>query len=234
MKNYFIFLIFSIYYNSSAQEVYQSDLFEFKIKGDTFELHNRYDIEEELYQRRKSFCPLIAKGYIKKEDKFYYSLRSIHSSEEFKSKLLKSEYRKELKDSLSITIKILNVNKLDINNFIFSSIYNVNIQEDNDGCKLVFKVSKLWTHKIYLLAYPKNENLLLTDDVISVSFSNQLVIDFFRYDLSLLKHDYNDFYFEIQNFNPCNLYLKYFDGDFVKIKNDKLYWKDKVFLKKQT
>ncbi|WCM41679.1 hypothetical protein MG290_12090 [Flavobacterium sp. CBA20B-1] len=232
MKSNFIVLIFLVFYNSFAQEVYESDLYEFQIKGDTFELHNRYDIEEELYERRKSFCPLIAKGYIKKEDKFYYSLRSIHSSEEFKSKIVKSEYRKELEDSLSITIKILNVNKLDINNFIFSSIYNVQIQEDNDDCKLVFKAPKLWTHKISLLAYPKNENLLLTDDVISISFSNQLVIDFFRYDLSSLKHYYNDFYFEIENFNPCNLYLKYFDGDFVKIKNNKLYWKDMVFLKK--
>lgn len=227
MKNYFIFIVFCICFKSFAQEVYQSDLYEFKIEGDTFELNHKYDIEELLYERRKSLCLLQAKGVIKKEEKFYYKLNSL-PPEFFKSKLIKSEYKEELKDSLSITINISNFDPLDYNNFIFSSIYdNVKIQEN----KIEFKVPKVWASLTTLYAYPRNENIILSDDGISLSFSNQLRILIFQYDFSSLKYECNSFEFEIVDFDPCNLYLKYFDGDFIKIKNNKLYWKNMVFEK---
>lgn len=235
MKKHLIFLVFCVCFNSFAQIIYQDDLYEFKIEGDTFELNHLYDVEEFLYERRKSFCSIIAKGNIKKEDKFYYRLTSVHSSKLFKTKLLKSEYNGELKDSLSITIKIANFNLLDYQNFTFStfnSFYKVHLKEiDNDIVELNFTISRVGVFELELRAYPKNKNLLLSDDGIGLSFSNQLVINIFKYDLSSLKYKYNEFYFEIENFNPCDLYLKYFDGDFIKIKNNKLYWKNMVFEK---
>lgn len=236
MKNYFIFIIFCFCFKSFAQEVYQNDSYEFKISGNTFELNHRNDVEEFLYERRKSFCPLIAKGNLKKEDKFYYSLTSIYSSELFKTKLLKSDFKEGLNDSISITIKIENFNSLDYQNFTFSNFdgfYRISLKEiNNDLVELRFTIPKVRVFDVKVLAYPENKNLLLSDDVIGLSFSNQLIINIFRYDLSSLKHEYNDFYFEIENFNPCNLYLKYFDGDLVKIKNNKLHWKNMVFEKK--
>lgn len=236
MKNYFILIIFCFYFKSFAQEVYLNDSYEFKIVGETFELNHLYDVEEFLYERRKSFCSTIAKGNIKKEDKFYYRLTSISSSELFKTKLLKSHFKEGLKDSITVTVKIANFKSLDYQNFTFStfgSSYEPHLKEINNSVvELSFTIPKIRVFDVELRAYPENKNLLLSDDGISLSFSNQLNINLFQYDLSSLKHQYNDFYFEIENFNPCNLYLKYFDGDFVKIKNNKLYWKDMVFLKK--
>ena|GEM_PF-5351935 len=124
---------------------------------------------------------------------------------------------------------------LDSNNFTFAtfdSFYKVNVKEIENAIELKLTIPKLWASDFILYAYPENKDLLLSDGAIGLSFSNQLRVSLFSYDLSSLKHHYNNFYFEMVNFNPCDLYLKYFDGDFVKIKKDKLYWKDMIFVKK--
>jgi len=229
MKKIF-FYIFCILFSAKivAQE-FRNNTYGFEIKNDEFQISKIYD--EDLYEDRRSICNIVAKGTIKKDEKHFYQLNSFHPSKLFRSKLINYENKTGLKDSLSITINISNFKSIDFNNFRFSSIYNVQIKEENDGIQLKFNVPKLWSSEITLFAYPKNENFLVSNDGISLSFSNQLTIVLFQYDFSSLKYQYNSFEFEIVDFDPCNLYLKYFDGDFIKIKNNKLYWKNMVFEK---
>lgn len=233
MRIYFIF-IFLLTFKTSAQEVYESDLYEFMINKNNFELYLKYNPEEFLLPQSSSFCRLIAKGIIKKEEKFFYQLYSLNENESFKTELLKSEYDIELKDSIDIRVKIFNFRMIDYQNFIYDSVYQINMRELDDSIELSFNIPKYSaTQRVQLLAYPRNENFLLSNDAIGLSFSNRLIVSLFDFDLSLLKNKYNKFYFEVRDFNRCNLYLKNFDGDFVKIKDDKLYWKNMIFLKKR-
>lgn len=224
IKSLLKFSVLLLTVNSDAQiRTFENEYYQFVIRDSAYVLSGKIDMENDFnYIPRRSKCNILSKGYIYHDtSNFYYlSSETLESNSKY---ILKKEFNNELNtDSIHITFNIPNFYKIDYENFYF--IGNVEkrykLIEKKDGVILNYKIWNAST-SISLVLIPNNSKYLLTDYPYSL-------LEFKLININIIGKKENEYVFEIENFNPCDLYSMFFHKEYIKIIGGKLYWRDEI------
>ena len=234
MKKYYIYLIicFScqiIYSQKYANEAYT---FSFDQKGN-FELLLNYDTDE-VGAPRRTFCKTWATGTYKKVTDEFYQLQSNDTFDQSWEVETLKKLHIPGQDSIHVTIIIDHFKKIDSENFIFE-VFNVKpekltVKRDEEKTILMFNLA-VYAPNIHIVLLPSNYKYVLTDDSYYDSYSNILSKMLINYKIP---DNINNIEILVKKFDICNLYKTMLLGEYIRIKDTVLYWRNEEMLLQKT
>lgn len=212
----------------SQQQIFENDYYKMIIDNENFKMYNKNFTDDEVVVKRRSDCDLLAKGMIKKDSLNFYYLDS-DSLVDYEFNVVKSNFSKG-KEDVSVKLYIKGLTKIDLDNFEIDVLSgsNLKFESDIDGTTISFTLSKTKSNiDVYL--YPNNKNKLLSEDAYGYSYPSTLIFPLLNFSRGFVKE--NEYEIIIDNFNACDLYLRFFIKEYVKITNFNLYWKDEILVR---